>query len=435
MTRGRRGWAGGLAALVVALVAAALAPGRAAAASGPADDGAHPGDPVLRVDPVAVHRAMTCAGPAGGGGRNPVLLVHGTFVTAAETFGWNYLPELAARGVRVCTVDLPNRSLDDIQIAAEYVVVAVHRLARESARQVDVIGHSQGVLQSRWAVRWWPSVRSQVGDLVSLAGPNQGTTVAASPLAPLAGCPACLQMAPGSAFLTALNAGDQTPGDVAVTALYSTLIDELITPNATAARIDGASNIEMQALCPGRVVTHVSFLADAVAFSMVLDALGHPGPASPARFTPATCLQTTFVGLPGVLGGPDTLLGPPHIPSGVTVPAAEPPLQPYARAGVAPAPTTRTTTRGAAGRIALDLAVTTSPPTTAPAPGPPPTAPPPPTLAPTPTSAAGPSELTARRTDASRPGGGGAFGVLAAAALVLVGGTTGGMAARRSRRR
>ena len=275
---------------------------------------------------------MVCRGPADGGGKEPVLLVHGTFTTAAENFGWNYLPELAARGYRVCTVDLPNRSIDDIQVAAESVVVAVHRMARESGRKVDVVGHSQGVLQARWALRWWPSVRAEVDDLVSLAGPNQGTTVAANPLVPLLGCASCIQMAPGSAFLTTLNAGDQTPGKVSYTAVYSTLVDELITPNATAARIDGASNLELQALCPARVVTHVSIVADAVAYALVVDALGRPGPATAARFNRATCLSATFVGLPGTLGGVQTLLSPPPVPVAGTVPVTEPPLRPYARA-------------------------------------------------------------------------------------------------------
>lgn len=345
---------------VVAVTAAlvlALVPGRHAAEAAPAEDGSRAGDPALSVDPATVHAAMACRGPLNGGGREPVLLVHGTAVTGAQSYGWNYLPELSARGYRACTVDLPGRSLGDIQVASEYVVVAVHRLARESGRKVDVLGHSQGALEARWAVRWWPSVQAEVDDLVSLAGPNQGTTVALGAFTPLTECPACTQMSPGSAFLTALNGGDPTPGSVSYTSLYSTLVDELVMPNATAARIDGASNIALQALCAARVVTHASIIVDAVAFALVVDALGRTGPAAPSRFDQATCLQTTFVGLPGAMGGLDALLQPVAVPTGGAVPTAEPPLKPYARpaAARAAAPITgaaTTTTEAAAARPA-----------------------------------------------------------------------------------
>ena len=337
------GWRGGL--VVVALLLAVL-PVRAATAAAQLDDGSRPGDPALSVEPAAVRGAMSCRGPASGGGRDPVLLVHGTLMTGAQSFGWNYLPELAARGYRVCTVDLPERSLGDIQAAAEFVVVAVHRLARESGRKVDVLGHSQGALQARWAVRWWPSVQAEVDDLVSLAGPNHGTTVPLGGLVPASGCAACAQMVPGSAFLTALNGGGWTPGQASLTSLYSTLVDELIAPNATAARIGGASNIALQSVCAGRVVTHGSIVVDAAAFALVVDALAQPGAAAPSRFDHAACLGTTFIALPPPLTF-EALLRPVSVPAGGAIRTAEPPLRPYALPAGPPAPT-RTSTAPAA---------------------------------------------------------------------------------------
>jgi len=369
---------------------------------------------------------MVCRGPVGGGGREPVLLVHGTFVTAAETFGWSYLPDLAARGYRVCTVDLPNRSLDDIQIAAESVVVAVHRLARESGRKVDVISHSQGVLEARWAVRWWPSVQGQVDDLVSLAGPNQGTSVSALPVSSVA-CRSCVQMAPGSAFLRALNAGDQSPGPVSYTAVYSTLVDELITPNATAARIDGASNIELQALCPGRIVDHVSILADAVAHALVLDALDHPGPATVDRFNRSLCLQATYVGLPGVQSGLGALLTAPRLPTLNGVLVSEPPLRPYAQPAP-PAPASsmsppswsplRPSSTAALARTSTSARGSLDPPPAGAA------------MAHAGVSASVTSDLRVQAASASRRGRGAPL-VLLALGLVLAAGATGGVAARR----
>lgn len=422
--RGR--WVGWRLVVAVVAVAAGLAlpvvP--ASAAAGPGER--RPGDPRLSVDRGAVEAAMVCRGPVDGGGRKPVLLVHGSFFSGTENYGWNYLPELAARGYRACTVELPNRSIDDIQVAAEHVVVAVHRLARETGRQVDLLAHSQGVLQARWAVKWWPSVQAQVDDLVGLAGPNQGTTVAASPAVALGGCQACLQMAPGSAFLTALNAGDQSPGDVSYTSIYTTLVDELIVPNATAPLIEGASNLELQALCPGRPVTHVSIVADTAAHALVLDAFTQPGPASAARFSRATCRQTTFVGLPGTLGGVEMLLGPHTPPMVGTIPATEPPLKPYARRQSEPT--------SPASRPAPRSTTSTTPAARAVAPPPAPAAPAP--VARTVGSAAAPAPapaaVTARPAGTSRAGEPGLL-LLAVAALAVVSGGLGGIAARRAR--
>jgi triacylglycerol lipase len=325
---GRGRW-GALAAAVAVVML--MAPARLAVAAAPAD-------PPLSVDQAAVQRSMTCRGPVGGGGREPVLLVHGTFVNGYESFGWNYLAELAARGYRVCMVDLPNRSIDDIQVAAEHVVVAVHRLALESGRKVDVLGHSQGALEVRWAVRWWPSVQAQVDDVVSLAGPNQGTTVAGTLLSSAGGCPACTQMAPTSAFIAALNRGDQTPGPSSFTSIYSTQVDLLITPNHTAARIEGASNLELQALCRGRTVTHATILSDAAAFSLALDAFNRPGPATAAGFDRTACRRVSFVGAAGTLGVLPLLLSPHPAPRVQAILVPEPALKPYARPAVATPP-------------------------------------------------------------------------------------------------
>jgi len=422
--------------IITATVLAVVATTPATAVAAPVDDGSRPGDPTLSIDPAAVQAAMTCRGPADGGNREPVLLVHGTSMTGLQAFGWNYLPELAARGYRVCTVDLPDRSLADIQVSAEYVVVAVHRLARESGRKVDILAHSQGALEARWAVRWWPSVQADVDDVVSLAGPNQGTTAALGGLMPATGCPACTQMTPGSAFLTALNSGNQTPGPVSSTSIYSTLVDQLITPNASAARIESAANIELQAVCPARVVTHGSIIVDAAAFALVTDAFSNSGPAAASRFNRATCSNTTFVALPPTLSL-GILLQPITMPATAPIPTAEPPLKPYTRPAAAPSktattPVTRTVTPTAAGTTARPITVTfpnTPPAGSAPAP----TASSRPASA-TPTQPEPPAGLSVQPAKATRSTGRSVPGPFAGLILVLLAGAAGTGTIHRRRR-
>ncbi|MDT0636417.1 lipase, partial [Salinisphaera sp. W335] len=116
-------------------------------------------------------------------------------------------------------------------------------------------------------------------DFVLIAGPNHGTTVAfpADLLGSLfetlglGGLPVGLlpesiyQFARGSDFVTALNAGDETPGDIDYTNLY-TVFDELVQPVSpvpTAALDFGkdnpqVANILLQDVCPGHLTEHIT---------------------------------------------------------------------------------------------------------------------------------------------------------------------------------
>ena len=136
-------------------------------------------------------------------------------------------------GFDVCVVTYPDRGLGDQQVSAEYVAHAVMTMHAATGRQVDLMGHSQGASMPRWAVRFWPSVRDAIDDYVGIAGPYHGTDVA-GPQQGADGVPqpeAVFQFRPGSRFVTILNDGDETPGDIDWTSLASTF-DELVRPTA-----------------------------------------------------------------------------------------------------------------------------------------------------------------------------------------------------------
>ena len=314
------------AVLALSVLAAGLAPLGAAGPLRAAEE------PALSVPPDAAAAALRC--PAGvRAGRAPVLLVHGTFTNADESWSWGYAPALARLGYDACTVTLPDRAMGDIQVSAEYVVAAVRALAGATGEQVDLVTHSQGGLETRWALRWWESVRGLVDDLVLLAAPNHGTALVTAQALGGFSCPACWQMRPGSAFLTALNGGDETPGAVSYTSLYSltdVVVPQLPPPPTSA--LEGARNVLVQDACAGRPVDHLGFLGDAVVFSLVVDALAHPGPADPARLSPLACLQTVIPGADPA-GLVAVVLGEaahPTVPAEL-VTSSEPPLAPYAR--------------------------------------------------------------------------------------------------------
>jgi triacylglycerol lipase len=197
-------------------------------------------------------------------------------------------------------VQLPGRALVDIQQSAEHVVAAVRTLHRRTGRKVSIVGHSQGALQPRWAVRWWPDVRAAVDDLITIAGANREIPWTRAAFCNPSCAPPIWQFSTGASFMQALNRLPMPPGPSYTTIRSHT--DNLIQPSVPAdmavATIDGAVNIAVQDLCPGRVVEHAGLVFDAVALAVVLDALGNPGGAAdPGRVGTARCADVYASGI------------------------------------------------------------------------------------------------------------------------------------------
>lgn len=260
----------------------------------PAAAAAQDPGPPLTAPAADLQAALECSAGIDGAQRDPVLLVHGTFTTPEESWDPGYFKVLPELGTPACTIDLPGRSLEDVQASAEYVVYAIREMARRSGRTVSVIGHSQGTLQPLWAMRFWPDVGAKVGEYIGLAGPFQGTQAASTSCGGGRCFEAAWQMRPGSAFLTALFAAP-LPETVEYTSI-ATQFDQLVLPQPQASTLRGRPPILVQDVCPGRPVEHATLIYDAATFALVLDALGHAGPADPARFDPAVCAQTMMPG-------------------------------------------------------------------------------------------------------------------------------------------
>jgi triacylglycerol esterase/lipase EstA (alpha/beta hydrolase family) len=205
---------------------------------------------------------------------------------------------LPSAGFDVCMVALPDFGRADIQIQTEYVVHAIKVMAERADRKVDVVAYSTAALGGRAAIKWWPEVRAVVDDVVLIAGVNHGTVhmhwQCAMPC-----IPSFWQLKPDSRFLTALNAGDETPGDISYTSVYSRTdlaVQPQLPGNATS-ELAGASNVAVQDLCAIRVVDHPQTVSDAAVYAVVIDALTHPGPADPARIDRSVCLQVAAPGI------------------------------------------------------------------------------------------------------------------------------------------
>jgi triacylglycerol lipase len=278
------------------------------------------------ISTAKLDRELACKGGkeqlSGEGEHDPVLLVHGTSVTREQNWGWNYWDALPDLGYEVCWVQLPDLAFGDIQTASEYVARAVEVMHERTGENIDVLGHSQGGLEPRWVIKWFPA-GAFVDDYIALATPNHGASTFDKPPADEREIEAGWQMRTNSNFLTALNRGDETPGPIDYTSIYSKT-DELIQPVGTQ-DVKGGTNLLLQDLCPGRRVDHGGIAGDDVTYRLVIDALTNTGTANPDR-AKVKCARDAF---PGV--GKPPQFGPP--PKGIDPHFAErePPLKPYAR--------------------------------------------------------------------------------------------------------
>ena len=292
---------------VVALAAATVAGATVVALGGSAPAGAADGPfapldrpgPALSVPVATLDAALHCVGDLSHATVEPVLLNPATGVTPEQNYSWNYENAFTAQHRPWCAVTMPYHTEGDIQVAGEYLVHAIRTMYATAHRRIAVVGHSQGGMSMRWALRFWPDTRAMVDDVVGMAGSNHGTS-GLNCVAGYTRCPAASwQQGAKADFIQALNSGTETFAGISYTEIF-THTDEVVTPNftdkmAVSALHTGAgriTNVATQDICPLDVYEHLSIgTVDPVAYALVMDALTHDGPAQPARVNRAVCLQ------------------------------------------------------------------------------------------------------------------------------------------------
>jgi hypothetical protein len=261
-----------------------------------------PPEPPISIPKTELEAAFHCHGEVEGASSEPVLFVTGTGATGEE----GYLigkGAFEAFGHPVCDVDFPDYTTADIQISVQYLVYAIRREAQMAGRRIAIIGISQGGLLPRFALTYWPDLRTEVTDVLAAAGTQHGTNVAgpAGPCSAINPCPpAYWQQAAGSNLLRALNREPvEAPGPTAWTTVRSAT-DEAVQPQTgphPTSALEGATNILIQSICPGRTTTHIGTAVDSVTFAAFADAISHKGPADPSRFPGDVCAHPYAPGL------------------------------------------------------------------------------------------------------------------------------------------
>ncbi len=250
----------------------ALIAGMALAAPG----AANAGGPKLTVPKADLKAAFHCPVDPTNASETPVMFVTGTGASGDQ----GYLIGQSAfeyYGHPVCYMNFPDFTTADIQVSVEYLVYGLRREFKMAGRKVAVIGISQGGLLPRFALTYWPDLRRKVSDVVAAAGTQHGTNLGnCSASAPCT--PAAWQQKRHSDLLDAINAqSDETPGDVSYTTVRS-LTDETVQPQGgkrPTSSLDGARNILIQDVCPGRETSHIGTAVDSVTFAAFVDAVAH----------------------------------------------------------------------------------------------------------------------------------------------------------------
>jgi triacylglycerol lipase len=215
----------------------------------------------------------------------PVLLVPGY---GGSTSSLRVLADrLTADGRDATVVDLPDDGTGDLDASADALGEAVAAaLARSGEDSVDLVGYSAGGIVARvWVA---DGNAATVRRVVTLGSPHHGTSLAdlAGSLAP-GQCPlACQQMTTGSALLTRLNTGDETPDGPTWVSIWTTQ-DQTVTP-PDSARLDGALNIPVQSVCPDAQVGHGQLTRAPLVQEMVVAELAA---GEPVRLGPDDCAR------------------------------------------------------------------------------------------------------------------------------------------------
>jgi triacylglycerol esterase/lipase EstA (alpha/beta hydrolase family) len=209
----------------------------------------------------------------------PVLLVPG-YGGSQESLE-PLADRIRATGRTANVVALPGGGTGDLSAQVQALNRAVDAALVAGAPSVDVVGYSAGgVVAGLWVARDDGAAKAR--RVVTLGSPLKGTTVAGSAVAFVPdACPvACHQLAPGSAEVQELataHVGARLPW----LSIWTTA-DQTVTP-PDSARLDGAVDVALQAVCGGGPVSHGQLPVDPAVVALVLRGL------STAPLTAAGC--------------------------------------------------------------------------------------------------------------------------------------------------
>lgn len=184
---------------------------------------------------------------------------------------------IRATGRTATVVTPPGDGTGDLRAQAKNLKDAAQAAIAAGAPSVDVVGYSAGGVVTWLFLAEYDGI-AQTRRVVTLGSPLHGARLAAAGAAfGGSACPdACRQLAPGSDLLDDLDAN---PAPVPWLSVW-TENDETVQP-PDSARLDGATNVSMQSICPGARISHSQLPVDPQVTALVLAAIGTGPIAAP----------------------------------------------------------------------------------------------------------------------------------------------------------
>jgi triacylglycerol lipase len=197
--------------------------------------------------------------PAAASAVEPIVFVHG-WNSSGST--WNTMASrFAANGYTAAQLNTWSYTTSQSNATtASQLAGEVQRVRNATgATKVDIVSHSMGGLSSRYYLKNLGG-QASVDEWVSIAGPNHGTN-----FANLCWQTSCYEMRAGSSFLTALNSGDETPGDTVRYGTWWSPCDEVINPD-TSTILSGATNTQTACLSHSGIKDSATTYSQVAAF-------------------------------------------------------------------------------------------------------------------------------------------------------------------------
>ncbi|KAL2816501.1 lipase [Aspergillus granulosus] len=228
---------------------------------------------------------------------NPVIFLHGLGATYYEDL--NFL-QYWLQNQGYCTYaetygEYPGfplvGGLKPLSESAGEIAAYIRRVIAETgAEKVDLVGHSEGAMQSLYVPKFEDGISELVERIVAIAPPTRGTTFIGlynlayllgdvsrelvSLVLRLVGCPACDDVGPDGAAVERLNDGEPIvqPGNRLT--VIASRFDEMVTPTSTSfVHEDGVNNLWVQDFCPKDLVGHIGEAYDLNVWNIVKNAL------------------------------------------------------------------------------------------------------------------------------------------------------------------
>ncbi|KAL4963982.1 esterase/lipase family protein [Aspergillus stella-maris] len=230
-------------------------------------------------------------------GTNPIVILHGLGATYYEDLN---LLQAYLQKSGMCTYSATYGAypgfpfvggLKPLEESAPEIASFIREIqSKTGAEKVDIVGHSEGAMQSLYVPKFEEGISEIVHRIVAIAPPTHGTTFIGlynlayilgdasreliGQVLNLVGCGACHDLGPDGPAVERLNDGKPIVQEGNEVTIIASKYDEMVVPTTTSfVNEDGVRNVYVQDFCPDDPVGHLGEAYDLNVWHLVRNAL------------------------------------------------------------------------------------------------------------------------------------------------------------------